>query len=104
MSHARSPRDRVAIMESGESGVPIPGMDMRRRTNNARIARARNRRILAAVACLFVCAGARAAMFRCVDANGASTYSDRPCASDEGEPGQPGAADSAGPAQPLNSP
>jgi hypothetical protein len=44
-------------------------------------------------------------MFRCVDANGANTYSDRPCASNEGErPGQSGAADSAGPAQPLNSP
>lgn len=47
-------------------------------------------------------------MFRCVDANGANTYSDRPCASNDSErpgserPGQ--AADSAGAAQPLNNP
>ena len=44
-------------------------------------------------------------MFRCVDASGASTYSDRPCAPNEGEqPGRPGTTDSAGSAQPLNSP
>jgi hypothetical protein len=44
-------------------------------------------------------------MFRCVDASGSSTYSDRPCAPVEGErTGQPGAADSNGPAQPSTSP
>jgi hypothetical protein len=43
-------------------------------------------------------------MFRCIDANGANTYSDRPCASAEAErPGQSGSIDAAGSAQPLNS-
>jgi hypothetical protein len=63
-------------------------MDMRKRNNNPRFSRARTRRVLgAALICLALCAGssARAAVFRCVDANGVNTYADRPCASNERE-------------------
>jgi hypothetical protein len=61
---------------------------MRKRNNNPRFICAGTQRLLgAALICLALCAGApvRAAVFRCVDANGVSTYADRPCAPNESE-------------------
>lgn len=61
---------------------------MRKRYNNPRFTHARTRRVLgAALICLALGAGSsvRAAVFRCVDANGVSTYADRPCVPNERE-------------------
>jgi hypothetical protein len=55
---------------------------MRKQNNNPRFTRARTRRVLgAALICVALYAGSsvRAAVFRCVDANGVNTYADRPC-------------------------
>jgi hypothetical protein len=61
---------------------------MRKRNNNPRFTHARTRRVLgAALISLALCGGsaARAAVYRCVEANGVHTYSDRPCAPNESE-------------------
>ncbi len=61
---------------------------MHKRNNNPRFTGAPTRRVLgAALICLALCLGSsvRAAVFRCVDAKGVSTYADRPCASNESE-------------------
>jgi Domain of unknown function (DUF4124) len=83
-------------------------MDMLKPNNNPRLTRARNRRILGTgLVCVALCAGSavRAAVFRCVDANGANTYSDRPCAPTEGDnQGQAHAAASSDSEPQLNSP
>lgn len=59
---------------------------MRKQNNNPTFTRARARRALGtALICLALCAGSsvRAAVFRCVDANGVNTYADRPCMPNE---------------------
>jgi hypothetical protein len=80
---------------------------MRKRNNNPRFTRARTRRALGeALICLALCAGSsvRAAVFRCVDANGVNTYADRPCAPNESEhQGQARAAASSDSEPQLNS-
>jgi hypothetical protein len=63
-------------------------MDMLKQNNNPRFTGTRTRRVLgAAFICLALSAGSsvRAAVFRCVDSNGANTYTDRPCAPNESE-------------------
>jgi hypothetical protein len=80
---------------------------MQERNNNTGFTRARTRRVLgAALICVALCAGSsvRAAVFRCVDANGANTYADRPCAPNKIEnQGQAGAAASSDSEPQLNS-
>lgn len=80
---------------------------MRRQNNNPTIIRTRARWVLsAAFICLAVCASpsVRAAVFRCVDANGVNTYADRPCAPNKSEnQGQAPAAASADSAPQLDS-
>jgi len=61
---------------------------MRKQNNYLTFIHARARRVLgAALICLALCAGSyvRAAVFRCVDANGVNTYGDRPCVPDKNE-------------------
>jgi len=62
-------------------------MDMRKRNNNPRFTAWTRRVPGAALICIALCAGPSvgAAVFRCVDANGANTYADRPCAPNESE-------------------
>jgi hypothetical protein len=63
-------------------------MDMRTRNINPRLAARQIFRRLATMAlCLPLCVATsvRAAVFRCVDANGVATYADRPCAPKESE-------------------
>jgi hypothetical protein len=80
---------------------------MRKRNNNPRLTRARTRRVVgAALICLALNASSsvRAAVFRCVDANGVNTYADRPCAPNESENrGRARAAASSGSEPQLNS-
>jgi hypothetical protein len=80
---------------------------MRKRNNNPRFTHVRTRRVLgAAIICHALCAGysVRAAVFRCVDANGVNTYADRPCAPNESEhQGQARAAASSDSEPQLNS-
>ena len=59
---------------------------MQKRNNNPGSTYARTRQVLGAtLICLALCAGSsvRAAVFRCVDANGVNTYGDRPCVPNE---------------------
>ena len=61
---------------------------MRKRTNNPSTVRAPTQRVArAALICIALCVSlsGRAAVFRCVDANGVNTYGDRPCAPNEGK-------------------
>ena len=61
---------------------------MRKRNNNPTFTLAQALRIRgAALICGALCAGSpvRAAVFRCVDANGVNTYADRPCPPNESE-------------------
>jgi Domain of unknown function (DUF4124) len=61
---------------------------MRKRNSISRLTATRTPRVLgAALICFYLCSGSsvRAAVFRCVDANGVSTYTDRPCAPKETE-------------------
>jgi hypothetical protein len=61
---------------------------MRKRNNNPTFTLAQARRILgAALICGALCVGSsvRAAVFRCLDANGVNTYADRPCPPNESE-------------------
>jgi hypothetical protein len=80
---------------------------MQERNNNGGLTPARTRRVLgSALICFALCAGSsvRAAVFRCVDANGANTYADRPCAPNKSEDqGQAGAAASSDSQLQLNS-
>jgi Domain of unknown function (DUF4124) len=61
---------------------------MRKRNYNRAFTRSRARWVLsAALVCLALCesSSVRAAVFRCVDANGVNTYADRPCVPNESE-------------------
>ena len=82
-------------------------MDMRSRNNNPMFNRARTWWVLgAALICSALCVSSyvRAAVFRCVDANGVNTYADRPCAPIEIEhQGQAHAATSSDSEPQLNS-
>jgi hypothetical protein len=80
---------------------------MRKRSKYPSFTATQSRRLLgAAFICVALCLGSsvRAAVFRCVDAKGVSTYADRPCASNESEtPGQAHAAASSDSELQLNS-
>src|ERR1700674_1046598 len=80
---------------------------MRKRSKYPSFTATQSRRLLgAAFICVALCLGSsvRAAVFRCVDAKGVSTYADRPCASNESEiPGQARAAASSDSELQLNS-
>jgi hypothetical protein len=75
-------------MTTESPGASILATDMRKRNKNPRFTRLPGRRVLG-VTLIYValCVGhtARAAVFRCVDANGVSTYADRPCQPNENE-------------------
>jgi len=76
---------------------------MCKRNNNPRFAPARTRRLPSAVLIgVALCAGslAHAAVFQCVDSNGVSTYTDRPCAPKESEGQRQGHAAPASDAEP----
>jgi hypothetical protein len=108
VAHARTRRSRDGYYDSREPAAPrSSATDMRKRNKTQRFTRTRTQRALGlALICLALCAGSavRAAVFRCVDANGVNTYADRPCVPNESEnQGQSRAAASSDSERQLNS-